>query len=164
MNTTRAIGIGSVLTTVALVLGAAGPAPADVNGIKVREAYEPVAFRLCTGDGPGGIAKCSVLGDPPTHQVPAGRRLIIEQVSGECGSDEVVPVAQPVADIIAQTAGAVVPHSLALLLFPNRPGGIVSLTNTRIYADPGSQVTIGLGAISGDSFCRLAFSGQLVKP
>ena len=164
MSTTRAVGIGSVLTTVALVLGAAGPAPADVNGIKVREAYEPVAFRLCTGDGPGGIAKCIARGDPPTHQVPAGRRLIIEQVSGECGSDQVTPVTQQVADIVAQTAGAVVPHSIVLLTFPNQPGGVVSLTNTRIYADAGSQVTIGLGAVGGDSFCHLAFSGQLVKP
>jgi hypothetical protein len=139
-----------------LVLGGIGTAAA--------QSYDPVAFRLCAADGPDGLAKCAVLGDPPARTVPSGRRLIIEQVSGECGGDVIVQAIPQSADILAQTGGTVVPHSILLVTFPTVPGGVVQLTSTRIYADPGSQVTIGLAGVSGDSFCRLSFSGQLVRP
>ncbi|HEY7601704.1 MAG TPA: hypothetical protein VIB60_04285 [Methylomirabilota bacterium] len=164
MRTARVIGIGTVVGTLALGLGAAGPAQADVNGIKVREAYEPVAFRLCTAEGPNVLVKCQTLGDPPSRTVPAGRRLVIEQVSGECASDVSNPVVPPTAEILAQTGGTVVPHAIVLVPFASLPGGLVPLTLTRIYADPGSQVTIGLDGLSGEKFCRMSFSGQLVRP
>ena len=152
MHGTRGIRIGGVVAT--LALGVIGTAAAD----------DPVAFRLCTADGPDGLAKCAVFGDPPARTVPSGRRLIIEQVSGECGGDAIIPGLPQSADILAQTGGTVVPHSILLVTFPTLPGGVLQLTSTRIYADPGSQVTIGLAGLSGESFCRLSFSGQLVRP
>jgi hypothetical protein len=48
---------------------------------------------------------------------------------------------------------------------PNNFGGYIPLTLVRIYGDPHSSITIDLTGVpaSGDRFCRVTFSGQLVK-
>src|ERR687895_2389264 len=87
-----------VMPAFAFALGSAIPRPvaaADADGglaaqaaIPVQQVLNPVAFTLCTAEGAGAVEKCEAFGNPPTYQVPSGRRLIIEQVSGDCGSDE----------------------------------------------------------------------------
>jgi hypothetical protein len=96
--------------------------------------------------------------------VPNGRRLIIEQVSGDCASDG-NPGLPLRAGIVAQTQAAVVEHAIIGVTRPDLPGGQIPLTLTRIYADANSPVTIGLSEVPAFSarLCRLAFSGQLVK-
>jgi len=124
----------------------------------------PVAFNLCTAEGPQAVEKCEAVGNPPVYQVPHGRRLIIEQVSGDCGGDG--SPGEPLRmTIVAQTGGAVVEHAIIGIPRPSQPGGLIPLTNTRIYADPKSSVTIGLTEIPAFAgrFCRVAFSGLLVK-
>ena len=126
----------------------------------------PVAFEICTPEGAAAVEKCQVLGLPPAYQVPGGRVLIIEQVSGSCGSDA-APGLDFRPELLAQTNGAVVGHWIIGVTNPEDPGGLIPLTLTRIYADPASAFTIGLtGVPSGlaGRFCRLSVSGRLAKP
>jgi hypothetical protein len=126
----------------------------------------PVAFEICTPEGAAAVEKCQALGLPAAYQVPVGRVLIVEQVSGSCGSD-----ATPGLDLrpalLAQTNGAVVSHWMIGVTDPDEPGGLIPLTLTRIYADPASAFTFGLtGVPSGlaGRFCRASVSGRLAKP
>jgi hypothetical protein len=126
----------------------------------------PVAFEICAADGPSAIEKCDVLGMPASFPVPSTRILVVEQVSGDCGSDATsgLPV-RP--GLLAQTGGIVVTHWIIGVVDPTRPGGLVPLTLTSLYADPGSFFTLNLERVpSGPSgrFCRLSVSGRLVKP
>ncbi len=125
---------------------------------------DPVAFALCTAEGAQAVEKCQAVGDPPAYQVPNRRRLIIEQVSGDCGGDG-APGEPLRMTIVAQTGGVVVEHAIIGIPRPPQPGGLIPLTRTRIYADAKSSVTIGLTEIPAFSgrFCRVAFSGLLVK-
>ncbi|MGH9897031.1 MAG: hypothetical protein ACREA0_34540, partial [bacterium] len=127
---------------------------------------EPVAFELCTPEGPSALQKCEALGLPPSYRVPAGKLLIIEQVSGSCAGDSEA-TGQPLrANVVAQTQGTLAEHSIIGVAEPDLPGGKIPLTLTRIYADPASEVTIGLTEVPAfsDRSCRLTFSGQLTKP
>ena len=125
---------------------------------------DPVAFALCTAEGPQAVEKCEAIGDPPAYQVPQRRRLVIEQVSGDCGGDG-EPGLPLKMTIVAQTGGVVVEHGIIGVPQAPLPGGQIPLTRTRIYADPKSSVTIGLTGIPAFSgrFCRVAFSGLLFK-
>ena len=126
----------------------------------------PVAFELCTADGADAIEKCSLLGMPPAYQVPSTRMLIVEQVSGDCGSDADPGLPFRPA-LLAQTGGTLVSHWIIGVTDPSRPGGLIPLTLTSIYADPGSSFTIGLDHVPPGSlgrFCRVSVSGRLAKP
>jgi hypothetical protein len=126
----------------------------------------PVAFEICGAEGAGAVAKCEALGLPAAYQVPAGRVLIVEQVSGSCGSD-----ADPGLDfraaLSAQTNGVVVSHWIIGVTNPADPGGLIPLTLTKIYADPASAFTIGVADVPtgpGGRFCQASVSGRLAKP
>jgi hypothetical protein len=125
---------------------------------------KPVAFNLCTPEGPLAVQKCDAVGHPAAYDVPSGRNLIIEQVFGDCGGDGDAGLPLRMT-VVAQTDGVVVEH--AIIGIPNRstPGGLIPLTPIRIYADPKSSVTLGLTEVPGVSgrFCRAAFSAQLFK-
>jgi hypothetical protein len=124
----------------------------------------PVAFQLCTPEGAGAVEKCGIFGLPPTYQVPAGRKLIIEQVSGDCADDDAA--ALPLrASIVAQTQGFVASHAIIGVPNTDAPGGKIPLTLTRIYADGNSTVTIGLSEVPvvAGRLCRMTFSGLLVR-
>jgi hypothetical protein len=144
----RVLMAALLASTLAGGLSAARLAEADTLG-------KPVAFNLCAPEGPQAVEKCEAIGHPAAYDVPDGRTLIIEQVSGDCGSD-----AAP-----GLPGGVVVEHAIIGIPNASLPGGQIPLTPTRIYADPKSAVTIGLTEIPGSSgrFCRAAFSGQLVK-
>jgi hypothetical protein len=152
--------------TIALIASVLALASAPARHAEAAETIaSPVAFDLCTGDQPPAVQKCQALGPPPAYQVPAGRVLIVEQVSGDCGSD-----AQPGLplrpQIVAQTSGTIVRHTIIGVTHPDEPGGRIPLTLTRIYADANSSVTIGLTDVPGGpsgAFCRVSFSGRLEK-
>jgi hypothetical protein len=157
----------SLVFAVTRVARAMEPAEGQLANIAipVQQTLDPIAFELCTPEGDGAGEKCEALGFPPSYKVPAGRRLVIEQVSGLCGSD--ANQGEPLeASIIAQTKGVVAEHTIIGIPRLGVFGGKIPLTLTRIYADANSSVTIGVTGIPAfsDRFCRLAFSGQLVKP
>ncbi len=140
-------------------------APAIPVAVPVQPVLDPAAFALCTAEGLGAVEKCEAVGNPPTYQVPPGRRLLIEQVSGDCGTDY-EHGAPFLIKVVARTKGVVLGHEIIGVTRPDQPGGRIPLTLTRIYADPQSMVTIdltGIPAVEG-RFCRVTFSGQLVKP
>ena len=128
------------------------------------ETAAPVAFVLCAPEGFNAQQRCDAFGQPPAYQVPSGRVLLIEQVSGVCSGDD-LPGEPWHADIVASTQGVIVPHAILGIPGALTSGGSIALTLTRIYADPGSSVTIGLIGIPGSAnrFCHLAFSGRLLK-
>lgn len=126
----------------------------------------PVAFEICVADGPTAIEKCDVLGMPATFPVPSTRMLVVEQVSGDCGSDS-IPGLPLRPGLLAQTGGALVSHWIIGVVDPTRPGGVIPLTMTSVYADPGSSFTVNLERVPSGPlgrFCRLSVSGRLVKP
>jgi hypothetical protein len=123
-----------------------------------------VAFVLCTPEGALAVEKCGILGGPATYQVPVGKRLIIEQVSGNC-ADDGGPGLPLTANIVAQTQGVTLQHGVIGVPNADTPGGQIPLTLTRIYADSNSSVTIDVREVPAfaNRLCRLTFSGQLVK-
>ena len=150
--------------TATLVIALAMASASTIHAAQPND--EPVAFELCTPEGPLALQKCEAFGLPPSYRVPAGKRLIIEQVSGSCSGDPEA-TGQPFrASVIAETQGTLAEHSIIGVAEPDLPGGKIPLTLTRIYADPDSEVTIGLTEVpaSDGRFCRLTFSGQLTKP
>jgi hypothetical protein len=158
MSANVPIRLAGAIAVLGLALGA---------GMPRAVAAEPVAFRLCVPEGDGAVEKCGIFGDPATYVVPAKQQLTIEQVSGDCSSPALADPRVQTAEIVAQTGGTILPHQVLVVTILDTPGGTVPVTNVRVYADPGSIVTIGLGGIAADPggrFCRLVFSGQLVRP
>jgi hypothetical protein len=161
----------SVLERQSARIDAVAPPPAAAQllagqfAIPVQPALDPVAFTLCTPEGPGATQTCDALGFPASYQVPAGKRLIIEQVAGSCGGDAEQDESTEAA-IVARTAGVIVSHPISGSRLPTDLAIRIPLTLTRIYADPHSSVTIGLTRVSASNnrYCWLRFSGQLVKP
>ena len=68
-----------------------------------------VAFVLCTPEGSAAVEKCGILGGPSAYDVPIGRRLIIEQVSGNCADDGSAGLPLT-AKIVAKTQGVTLQH------------------------------------------------------
>ena len=123
-----------------------------------------VAFVLCTPEGSAAVEKCGILGGPSAYDVPVGRRLIIEQVSGNCADDGSAGLPLT-AKIVAKTQGVTLQHGIIGVANADSPGGQIPLTLTRIYADSNSSVTIDVSEVPAfaNRLCRLTFSGQLVK-
>jgi hypothetical protein len=159
-NSSRtSVAVAAVVLTIALgAMSTWHVEAADVVG-------SPVAFELCSPEGAAAVEKCQIIGNPPSYTVPPGRVLTIEQVSGDCGGDGQIPSPWRVS-IIAQTGGVSVPHWIIGVADPDSVAGPVPLTNTRIYADGNSSLTVGLTEVPGfnNRFCRLSFSGTLTKP
>lgn len=144
---------------------AAAPPLGGQLAIPVQAAVDPVAFTLCTPEGPGATQTCEALGFPASYQVPAGKRLIIEQVAGSCGGDAEQDESTEAA-IVARTAGVIVAHPISGSPLPPGLAVRIPLTLTRIYANPQSLVTVGLTSVRGSNsrYCWLRFSGQFVTP
>ena len=158
MNANVPIRLAGAIAVLGLLLGVETPRAV---------AADQVAFRLCVAEGDPAIEKCGVFGDPASYVVPTKKQLTIEQVSGDCAGAALADPRVQTGEIVAQTGGTVLPHQVLLVTVLGAPGGTVPVTNVRIYADPGSIVTIGLGGIApdpGGRLCRLVFSGQLGRP
>ena len=152
-----------IVALAGIVVFAAGRHTPEVQAATIVDL--PVAFEICTPEGPAAVEKCQGFGLPPTYQVPAGRRLVIEQVSGDCASDATEPGRHGRVSIEARTNGVDASHLITLDSRPDLPAGEIPLTLTRIYGDAGSIVTLGLTQVPafGNRSCRIVFSGQLVK-
>ena len=109
-------------------------------------------------------AEAADSGGPSAYDVPIGRRLIIEQVSGNCADDGSAGLPLT-AKIVAKTQGVTLQHGIIGVANADSPGGQIPLTLTRIYADSNSSVTIDVSEVPAfaNRLCRLTFSGQLVK-
>ena len=128
------------------------PLPVDVTN------PPPVPFQthLCTFGSP--IPNCT-----DTLTVPAGKRLVIEYVSGSCISS-LVTTAHSLH--INTHVGGVLSDHRAFIQFIAADATLKSYAiaqQTRIYADPGTTVHVGVGGfpISGPT-CSVALSGHHV--
>lgn len=159
---TRSLIAIARLGLVAAPLATANPTAAQ-QGSGGARGLIPVAFELCKPEG-AALAKCQAAGVPRVYEVPGGHTLVIEQVSGECGGDGVLGVPFR-AGVVAQTNGVALAHRIVAVTAPDKPGGHIPLTTTRIYGDAGSLVTLDVTDVPAFSgrFCQATFSGQLLK-
>jgi hypothetical protein len=139
-----------------------------MNPLLVRDfnapAARPLQFELCTELHLGGF--CATGGDRFT--VPASTasgeavaRFVIEYVSAECS---VLPTTGLVNTLSLATtaAGTTVDHHFLPTTDPNY--GVIGIAqDTRLYADPGTEVDLSNSWASVTSgICRMKISGHLV--
>lgn len=142
---------GAVALSAPVVIDAAAPLPVMVVGGAVPQ---PVQLLFSAPDA-------STVAAPYT--VPAGKRLVIEQVScaGAAGDDTLLGVT--VTTVVGGTQGF---HTCAFDVRVNlgRPGTATSYRGarmTRFYADAGTQVRASFDG-GGGAFFSLTVSGVLV--
>ncbi len=139
-------------------------APGANVGINGVPPLVPFQIELCDGSG-GVVGPC---GTPPpsSFTVPANQRLVIEYVSVRCGAfGSGWSVKETVVGTVAGGNSVVYP-------FPPGPtdgfGDSISTQLTRIYADPGTPVSLivlgSTGSGSGSFVCTATLSGNLVTP
>lgn len=167
-----ALGLGifvAALSTIPSrpVSGAQGPDPVIVTNtpLFMRDVDNParqpfqMGFPFTMNSGTQQVFQ--------SFTVPAGKRLVIEYVSMGSGS---VPVGQHLFIIITTTVGAVGAfHFVAVtpqgsIPPPNAADTFVASQPMRVYADPGTTVTIQMQRDSADGACgpNLTVSGYLV--
>ncbi len=145
--------------------------------LPVQDAEHPArqrfAVRVCVPFGDDATQKCQALGESASFQAPAGKVLVLEQVSGSCGMSTGITLLDVL--LSAQTNGSNLDHTFPMK-YPVPPGGSnpigVVFENTRIYADAGSMVSLQNGSAIGPGspgefpqfVCRLTLSGHLVNP
>ena len=142
-------------------LFAQGMKPATLVRDVDAAALRPFQVELCTQQGAGACPMPDTLAVPvATSNGEPVRRLVIEYVSGEC--------------ILIGTGGVsifglvTVVNGVSLLhrLVPGTPSVEFARTaaaqDTRLYADPGSEVRFVTSVIGASSHCRMAISGHLV--
>ncbi len=91
-----------------------------------------------------------------TAHVPAGKTLVIEEVSVACLDSPTV------SDVrLFTTVGGVFAQYTFLPTVLTATEWITTQT-TRIYADPDSAVSLGSGSNTGGANCAISISGQLI--
>jgi hypothetical protein len=122
-------------------------------------ARQPVAFNISLNgaDGTPNIGG-------PAYQVPAGKRLVIEQITGRLSVDS----PQWIEVRLGLTTGSsVITHYLRLdpPLLLNSGNNYYTTLPVRYYGDPGTPVLVGLArsGITGIWAGTLTFSGYLVN-
>lgn len=116
------------------------------------------AQAVLADDEPSTPVQYSALGTMPsgltlTVNVPAKKTLVIEEVSVACfGSPSDVRLFTTVGGVFAQYT--FLPTVLATEW--------ITTQTTRIYADPGSTVSVGSGGNTDGENCAISLSGQLV--
>jgi hypothetical protein len=176
------IGSAFLLAAVALVtpngITAAGSAPIEVikplplpvsvtnsAPLQVLDATtrQPFQRTLCTGPGPIFF---SCVGSS-SFTVPADKALVIEYLSGTCATGGVSETMMwaSVSTTAGGTAGShvVVPHFTVTTTNPNGTFHFYSFgQETRVYADPGTEVTARAGSFPADNVsCWTFVSGHL---
>jgi hypothetical protein len=155
------IGTSTCIASLFVSVGLAAQPVATAAKIGGEPPVQPLAFVICAFESANAGLKCAALGGSPTYTVPSNRTFIIEQVTGFCILESTETVADVNLNVV--TAGVQVDH-LLLGFKPEGPGFRFRLSDdTRIYADPGSTITVGIDTGGDDRFCRLAFSGRLVR-
>jgi hypothetical protein len=137
---------------------------AAIAAANAQAAGTPVGFTLVP-QSPGN-----------EFPVPAGQRLVIEYVSGICGPQTQSPSLFGLPSIFVTTNGVGNVHRPALPIVDSAvPPPVIPGVSTqvlffgqvvKIYADPGSSVTIPTqnASFGLSSNCQMTFSGQLVTP
>lgn len=157
--------IGSISMAAEPLVSAANVKSASVAAIPVVAVIKPVAFVLCTSEGDGANEKCAALGGTQNFSVTGNRTLLIEQITGYCFGTQVSlpPLPQRIA-VNVVTGGVAVDH----ILLGTRQNNVFEgySDDTRLYADPGSTISVDITGIApspSGRLCRLSFSGQFVK-
>lgn len=155
---------GFAILVGALVIGVAddAAAPPPPQPILTSEVVkDPIQKLLCIALGTAPLS-CGAF--PSSFSVPSDQRLVIEFVSGTC---EVTSPTTRVNVALETTVGADTrTHVLHLLADPLQTLNFDFTYQTRVYADPGSNVSIFSsvgGAEDFGSTCFLAFSGRLTS-
>ena len=176
MKYKKRIGLGLAgIVTVALVLALATPkAVHAMVAALVRDvdnpARLPTVTRYCYGQNTPdfqsvdpGIFKCDT-----SYTVPAGQRLVIEQVDGVCYTPVGTNLYQTFLDVAA--AGQPFPDAHKLVLSNQGSAGNNKLEYAlnqpvRYYADPGSTLFFVFSTTdaSGSSYCTLQVNGYLIS-
>ena len=131
-----------------------GPLPLPVNADAPKTPFQAT---LCTFDAPVGCGAA-----PASLVVPANRRLVIEYVSGTCSTENLT------AMLFFARLSTLVGTELATHTFVPQPVGSTSskiyavAQQTRIYADPGTNVTASVGSNFGSAGCFVTLSGYLL--
>lgn len=120
------------------------------------------AQAVLAADGPSTPVQYSALGAMPsglslTAHVPAGKTLVIEEVSVACLDSPTV------SDVrLFTTVGGVFAQYTFLPTTLNATEWITTQT-TRIYADPDSTVSVGSGSNTGGANCAISLAGHLIE-
>ena len=152
-------------TMVQVVNTSASPVPSvDVN----TPAEEPFQTILCKSAG-SFSGDCST---PENFAVPSTttdgltvKRLVIENVSGECGVGGTTQIqAMAVSTFVSENTVNGETQAVALITVPPAvvPGAVMFNGPTRMYADPGATVGL-LPYVSGiDLICGVFVNGHLI--
>jgi hypothetical protein len=138
---------------------------ASTHGDVVRDVdnatKSPIQFGLCNF----AIQNSCSSSAQTVFNVPSDRRLVIEFVSGNCTT---VGSIQAFSVGTASTAGGFGAFHLLDLVFAPFSNTILRVSQqTRIYADPGSTVSVALSGTFGagaSATCTLVYSGHTVAP
>jgi len=129
-------------------------------------ARQPFQKNLCISLSGAFLPFCS--GIPDRFAVPDGKRLVIEQVAGDCIQQSGTQVVE--ISLRTQVGSDLVPYAFPLQPPPtfSAPSGLyaTSLNHlSRIYADPGTTVDIPRAQLIGgmEAYCVLGVSGYLVN-
>lgn len=136
------------------------------NPVLVRDvdnaARHPFQLRLCFASGLTGLSCHDI---PAVVSVPSDRRLVIEYVSAECIKNVGTNIDFGVA---TQVGGVPAKHYLAIVANVTDSSRINAAQQTRIYADPGSDLVFAIG-IGGSGTgtgarCEMTLSGYSIVP
>lgn len=129
----------------------------DYNGPAIR----PFQFELCRE------SNADVCQHPESLVIPVATpngepvaRYVVEYVSTDC---EVATTADEVRSIglETETSGGTVLHRFVPVRVP-APARVAAAQHTRIYADPGTEIRMSVGAAAIWSVCRTSISGHFV--
>jgi hypothetical protein len=137
---------------------------AEMKALLIRDgdagALRPFQAQFCIEAGVQGCEDPNALVVPIVTQ--AGEsvvRLVIEYASGTCETNAGGIVRSVALDTFAN--GVRTRHSFVPVV--TNPGfSTSSAQNTRLYADPGSELIFAMAVAGATSQCRLSISGHLV--
>jgi hypothetical protein len=130
----------------------------------VSAAKRPFQVGLCTFVSGDPINPTTCGPTPDGFNVPPDKQLVIEYVSGQCFvvSGEVDAVV--LNTIVGPPGGFVQVNHIVPVLSVGAAGlGHVIAQQTRIYADPGSPVSLSSSSISSSFECNVVLSGNLAN-
>jgi hypothetical protein len=138
----------------------AGPLPVPVRDVD-NHVIEPIQINMCRGP----VGKCSKPTSDVFH-VPAGKRLVMEYVSGHCTIGVSVPINASAA--IATSVGGVGSFHFFPLVNELQTGGSPLADwaqQTRIYADGGTAIELITESQANIvPLCQAVVSGYITTP
>jgi len=156
MKSYRQIALGTIVVATLTVVLITLPARSDSNnsGHDATPFQQEIHVAIAAGAGQGFAS---------STQIPAGKRLIIENISAQAG----LPAGQRLIIFVTPTAGGTTVQHNLLVTFQANIGGydeLVASEVAKLYADPRSYVQIGvfLSSLAGPSDVWVKLTGRLV--